>query len=79
MYISSTENFPAPYGTQLILSSSIYPNEAESVLVELFEKEDIVRIKSPYLHRVLPHVKQRFWRVDNDNRSGNLSYYNLSF
>lgn len=70
LLINSNESLNKPYGTQLTLVSSTYPTNADSMLVELVEKEDLVKIKSPYLHRVLPHVNQRFWRVSNDSRAG---------
>lgn len=71
LFIDSTENLPPEDGTQLILVSSTYPIAANHILPEMFEEDsDVIKIHSPYLHRVLCHIKQKFWRVEDDNRCG---------
>lgn len=77
LYNSIHESISPEEGTQLIFASSTYPQDANDILAEMFEdKDDVIKIKSPYLHRVLCHVKQKFWRVDGDTRTGKY-YLNL--
>lgn len=80
LYISKHESISPEEGTQLIFASSTFPQDANDILAEMFEdKEDVTKIKSPYLHRVLCHVKQKFWRVDGDTRTGKYILFKLSF
>ncbi|GBL91415.1 putative ATP-dependent RNA helicase DDX28 [Araneus ventricosus] len=60
------------FGAQLILSSSVYPTGIDLIFNFELRKQDIVKVCSPYLHRVPPHIEQRFLRVSNDSRAGEL-------
>ncbi|GFW94949.1 probable ATP-dependent RNA helicase DDX28 [Trichonephila clavipes] len=60
------------FGAQLIVSSSIYPSGIDTIFNNEFRKEDIIKVCSPYLHRIPPHVEQRFWRVTHDAKAGEL-------
>ncbi|XP_035214729.1 probable ATP-dependent RNA helicase DDX28 isoform X2 [Stegodyphus dumicola] len=60
------------WGTHLVFVSSIFPSNIHSIFDDSLKEENIVKIRSPYLHRVLPHVSQKFIRVSNDSRAGEL-------
>ncbi|GIY14195.1 probable ATP-dependent RNA helicase DDX28 [Caerostris darwini] len=60
------------FGAQLILSSSIYPSGVDEIFNNEIKKDDVIKVCSPYLHRIPPHIEQRFWRVSNDGKAGEL-------
>lgn len=48
---------------QLILSSATMPTSIENILGEYVEVSKINKVCTDRLHHVMPHVKQRFWRI----------------
>ncbi|KAG8175547.1 hypothetical protein JTE90_006852 [Oedothorax gibbosus] len=71
MMIKSNFSLP-PVGAQVVLSSSIYPSNIGAIVDETFPEESITEIISPYLHRVPMHISQKFCRVSQDGRAGEL-------
>lgn len=60
------------HGAQLTLSSSIYPSNLQAILDEGFPEHIFNKIISPYMHRVPLHVRQKFCRVSQEGRAGEL-------
>lgn len=60
------------HGTQLTLSSSIYPSNLQSIVDEGFPESTFTKIISPFMHRVPLHIRQKFCRVSQEGRAGEL-------
>ncbi|XP_015930056.1 probable ATP-dependent RNA helicase DDX28 [Parasteatoda tepidariorum] len=70
---SSSEKFEGKHqGAQVTFVSTIYPSNISELYTELFTEKDVVKISSNYLHRIQPHVEQKFWRVNADTYAGEL-------
>lgn len=59
-------------GAQLTLVSATTPRSLETILDPILDIDSLSRITTPYLHRLMPHVPQRFIRVSNDNKATKL-------
>lgn len=59
-------------GAQLTLVSATTPRSLGTILEPILDIESLSRITTPYLHRLMPHVPQRFIRVSNENKSTKL-------
>lgn len=60
------------FGVQLLLVSATYPREMTRILGDFIDTESLEVIQTDSLHRVLPHVKQRFIRLHKYDRDAAL-------
>ncbi|EDV41270.1 uncharacterized protein Dana_GF23502 [Drosophila ananassae] len=58
--------------TQLILASATMPCNTKEVLQNIVDVETIQEVVSPLLHRLLPHVTQKFLRLTKADRPATL-------
>ncbi|XP_053957535.1 probable ATP-dependent RNA helicase DDX28 [Anastrepha ludens] len=59
-------------GTQLILASATMPTNTEEILQRVIDVQTLHEISSPNLHKLMPHVEQRFLRMSKQSRSPTL-------
>lgn len=59
-------------GTQLILASATMPNNVNDLLSKVIDIQTIHEVTSPHLHRLMPHVEQKFIRTNKADRPVNL-------
>ncbi|XP_067622957.1 probable ATP-dependent RNA helicase DDX28 [Eurosta solidaginis] len=59
-------------GTQLILASATMPTNTEEILQKVIDVQTLHEVTSPNLHKLMPHVEQRFLRISKENRPLNL-------
>ncbi|KAH8271062.1 hypothetical protein KR018_005835 [Drosophila ironensis] len=59
-------------GTQLILASATMPTNIREVLHKVIDVETIREVVSPHLHRLMPHVTQKFLRLSKADRPATL-------
>ncbi|CAL4076703.1 unnamed protein product [Meganyctiphanes norvegica] len=59
-------------GAQLTLVSATTPRSLDTILEPILETESLIKITTPYLHRLMPHVPQRFIRVSHTNKATKL-------
>uniref|UniRef100_A0A1I8Q410 RNA helicase n=1 Tax=Stomoxys calcitrans TaxID=35570 RepID=A0A1I8Q410_STOCA len=59
-------------GTQLILASATMPTNINELLHRVIDVETIEEVSSPHLHKIMPHVEQRFMRVTKAERPAHL-------
>lgn len=52
-------------GVQLTLVSATMPRSLDKILGPVVNLESVERISTPHLHRIMPHIPQRFYRVNN--------------
>lgn len=50
-------------GVQIMLVGATVPTSLEQILGELVPVETIEKVTTPYLHRIMPHVSQKFLRL----------------
>ena len=58
-----TEPQNGPEGVQMILVSATMPRSVEGILGDVIPFETFTKITTDYLHRILPHVPQKFVRL----------------
>lgn len=54
--------------TQLILASATMPNNIEEALQMVVDTSTITEVVSPNLHKILPHIRQKFIRMRKSER-----------
>ncbi|XP_055376304.1 probable ATP-dependent RNA helicase DDX28 [Condylostylus longicornis] len=54
--------------TQLILVSATMPTNLRDLLLNIIDTETIYEVVSPNLHKLLPHVQQKFLRMNKSDR-----------
>ncbi|XP_011186769.1 probable ATP-dependent RNA helicase DDX28 [Zeugodacus cucurbitae] len=59
-------------GTQLILASATMPTNTEEILQKVIDVQTLHEVASPNLHKLMPHVEQRFMRISKQSRPSNL-------
>ncbi|XP_014259720.1 probable ATP-dependent RNA helicase DDX28 isoform X2 [Cimex lectularius] len=59
-------------GCQLTLASATKPTSLYTILQEFIETDSLVKLTSPRLHRVMPHVPQIFYRLGPSDKSGKI-------
>ncbi|KAM7353841.1 putative ATP-dependent RNA helicase Dbp21E2 [Cochliomyia hominivorax] len=59
-------------GTQLVLASATMPTNIQELLHKVIDVETIHEVVSPHLHKLMPHVDQRFLRVNKSDRPAHL-------
>lgn len=59
-------------GTQLVLASATMPTNINELLHKVIDIETIHEVVSPHLHKLMPHVDQRFMRVNKSDRPAHL-------
>ncbi len=57
-----------PGGQQMILAGATVPTSLDSALSHVMDTESLGMIKTHYLHRVMPHMRQKFIRAPKTNR-----------
>ncbi|XP_016945527.2 probable ATP-dependent RNA helicase DDX28 [Drosophila suzukii] len=55
-------------GTQLILASATMPTNTREILHKVIDVDTIREVVSPHLHRLMPHVTQKFLRMSKADR-----------
>lgn len=55
-------------GAQLLLVAATMPTNSEELLQSIIDPKTLHRIVSPNLHRILPHVPQKFMRMNKAGR-----------
>jgi len=58
--------------TQLIMCSATFPKHANDHLKNLLSMDNLVTLRTGYLHRVPPHITQKFIRVRPSQKMDNL-------
>ncbi|KAI8484299.1 putative ATP-dependent RNA helicase ddx28 [Branchiostoma belcheri] len=56
-------------GTQVIMAGATMPKRTAEVLGEVVPMESLVTVTTPALHRVMPHVSQKFLRVKSSSKA----------
>ncbi|CAO1307948.1 unnamed protein product [Diamesa serratosioi] len=59
-------------GTQLFLASATMPTNTEEVFRSIIDPDTLKVIASDNLHKILPHVQQKFMRMTKADRPANL-------
>ncbi|XP_067131754.1 probable ATP-dependent RNA helicase DDX28 [Centruroides vittatus] len=59
-------------GAQLILCSATFPRNIDEVLSTFIDVSYIESVKTDHLHRLIPHIPQKFIRVKGSERTGPL-------
>ncbi|XP_011199643.2 probable ATP-dependent RNA helicase DDX28 [Bactrocera dorsalis] len=59
-------------GTQLILASATMPTNTEEMLQKVIDVQTLHEVSSQNLHKLMPHVEQRFMRISKQSRPSNL-------
>ncbi|XP_017075919.2 probable ATP-dependent RNA helicase DDX28 [Drosophila eugracilis] len=59
-------------GTQLILASATMPTNTREILHKVIDVDTIREVVSPHLHRLMPHVTQKFLRMAKADRPATL-------
>lgn len=59
----------APGEAQLTLIGATMPKKATSILTEVVPAENLEVISTPHLHRIMPHVLQRFLRLHSKDKA----------
>lgn len=59
-------------GAQLLLVGATLPTEISESLSGIVEEEALEIISTPQLHRLLPHVQHKFFRLDSKGKAGAL-------
>ncbi|XP_075153666.1 putative ATP-dependent RNA helicase Dbp21E2 [Haematobia irritans] len=62
----------AEVGTQMILASATMPTNIRELLHRVIDVETIEEVASPHLHKLMPHVEQKFIRVNKADRPAHL-------
>ncbi|KDR24181.1 probable ATP-dependent RNA helicase DDX28 isoform X2 [Zootermopsis nevadensis] len=57
-----------PPGVQLTLVSATLPTSLPDVLSSVIETESLLRVTSNQVHRILPHVPQKFYRLGRSQK-----------
>ncbi|XP_027225026.2 probable ATP-dependent RNA helicase DDX28 [Penaeus vannamei] len=71
---SNTEE-PEPLvmsGVQLTLVSATTPRSLHTILDPIVDIDSVVRISTPYLHHIMPHIPQKFIRVSHMTKAEKL-------
>ncbi|XP_023303405.2 probable ATP-dependent RNA helicase DDX28 [Lucilia cuprina] len=63
---------PDDIGTQLVLASATMPTNIDELLHKVIDIQTIQEVVSPHLHKLMPHVDQRFLRVNKSDRPAHL-------
>ncbi|XP_071542618.1 probable ATP-dependent RNA helicase DDX28 [Panulirus ornatus] len=75
MQSGKTEENQSPQpvsGVQLTLVAATLPRSLHTILDPVVEIESIMKISTPYLNRLMPHVSQRFFRVSHRTKAEKL-------
>ncbi|XP_043649272.1 probable ATP-dependent RNA helicase DDX28 [Drosophila teissieri] len=59
-------------GTQMILASATMPTNTREILHKVIDVDTIREVVSPHLHRLMPHVTQKFLRMSKADRPATL-------
>ncbi|XP_017470764.1 PREDICTED: probable ATP-dependent RNA helicase DDX28 isoform X3 [Rhagoletis zephyria] len=59
-------------GTQLVLVSATMPTNTNEILHKLIDMQTLQEVSSLNLHKLLPHIEQRFLRMSKQSRPTNL-------
>lgn len=57
------EHDPSEVATQLVLASATMPTNVDASLELIVDPSTIHAVVSPYLHKVMPHITQKFIRT----------------
>ncbi|CAF3587775.1 unnamed protein product [Rotaria socialis] len=60
----------APPAVQLVFVSATIPTATEETLKELISTDEIDKMSTPSVHRIMPHVPQKFYRIGNQQKLG---------
>ncbi|UJR23006.1 hypothetical protein I4U23_026032 [Adineta vaga] len=60
----------APPAVQLVFVSATIPTATEESLKELISTDQIDKTLTPSVHRIMPHVPQKFYRIGNQQKLG---------
>lgn len=61
-----------PSGVQMTLVSATMPTSLTDILNPVIETESLVRVTSSQVHRLLPHVPQKFYRLGKSQKPAQL-------
>ncbi|GFG30487.1 hypothetical protein Cfor_08112 [Coptotermes formosanus] len=61
-----------PSGVQMTLVSATMPTSLTDILSPVVETESLVRVTSSQVHRLLPHVPQKFYRLGKSQKPAQL-------
>ncbi|CAF0870213.1 unnamed protein product [Rotaria sordida] len=67
--INDLEHNASP-AVQLIFVSATIPTTTEESLKELISADQIDKMLTPSVHRIMPHVPQKFYRIGNQQKLG---------
>lgn len=59
-------------GVQVVLVGATLPDEVAEPLRGLVDEETLLRVSTPQLHRLLPHVQHKFLRMKSQHKAGAL-------
>ncbi|XP_077993665.1 putative ATP-dependent RNA helicase DDX28 [Glandiceps talaboti] len=57
---------------QLIMTGATMPRNAEEILGEVVEPEALVTVTTSHLHRLMPHVPQKFMKIHSQDKAGKI-------
>ncbi|KAJ9585311.1 hypothetical protein L9F63_002896, partial [Diploptera punctata] len=58
--------------TQLTLVSATMPTSVSSILEKIIESESLMKISTSHVHRLMPHVPQKFYRLSRSQKPAQL-------
>lgn len=67
-----TSPIEAPIGVQTIMASATIPRSAEEILSQVIPYSSFKKVTTQYLHRLLPHVPQKFIRLSHLDKPARL-------
>ncbi|PNF19193.1 hypothetical protein B7P43_G09601 [Cryptotermes secundus] len=61
-----------PAGAQMTLVSAVVPTSLTDILSPVIQTDSLVRVTTSQVHRLLPHVPQKFYRLGRSHKPGQL-------
>ncbi|XP_074645720.1 putative ATP-dependent RNA helicase DDX28 isoform X2 [Tubulanus polymorphus] len=66
----SSSETPSNFGTQMILVGATKPRDLEGILGDIIPLDSLTKVNAPFLHKLPPHIPQKFLRIGPDDRPG---------
>jgi len=70
--LQMTRSQTNPEGVQIVMASATIPRSAEEILSEVIPYDSFIKVTTDNLHRLLPHVPQKFIRLSHLDKPSTL-------
>ncbi|ESO83489.1 hypothetical protein LOTGIDRAFT_133165, partial [Lottia gigantea] len=61
-------------GAQFIVVSATLPRNLQSTIQKYLPVDDMTKVTTPHLHKIMPHVQQKFIRVKSSDKLGRIIF-----